>query len=175
MFRGGLVSWCFEPIQPHRANWGQVLCESSITDLVGWVLLYIHRNCRLIRDGGPGWLPRLSHSSWALTVTGGMFGFLYLLDAVVIIMMMIVIHYYFLVATKRMFCCDKCMLVGTKLLSQQNYVCRDKNILSYICHNKRCVRNDQSFFATKMVLMAAPANDSELLQPCQHGHAASCL
>ena len=96
MFRGGLVSWCFKPIQPHRANWGQVLFE-SITDLVGWVLLYIHRNHRLIRDRGPGWLPRLSHSSWALTVTERMFGFLYLLDAVVIIMMMIVIHYYFLV------------------------------------------------------------------------------
>ena len=32
-----------------------------------------------------------------MTVTEGMFGFLYLLDAVVITMMMIVIHYYFLV------------------------------------------------------------------------------
>ena len=30
------------------------------------VLLYIHRNQRLIRDGSPGRPPRLSHSSWAL-------------------------------------------------------------------------------------------------------------
>ena len=29
------------------------------------VLLYVHRNHRLIRDGSPGWPPRLSHSSWA--------------------------------------------------------------------------------------------------------------
>ena len=27
------------------------------------VLLYVHRNRRLIRDGSPGRLPRLSHSS----------------------------------------------------------------------------------------------------------------
>ena len=33
--------------------------------IVGWVLLYVHRNCRLIRDGSPGRPPRLSHSSWA--------------------------------------------------------------------------------------------------------------
>ena len=32
------------------------------------VLLYVHRNRRLIRDGSPGRLPRLSHSSWALLV-----------------------------------------------------------------------------------------------------------
>ena len=30
------------------------------------VLLYVHGNHRLIRDGSPGWPPRLSHSSWAL-------------------------------------------------------------------------------------------------------------
>ena len=30
------------------------------------VLLYVLRNCRLIRDGSPGRPPRLSHSSWAL-------------------------------------------------------------------------------------------------------------
>ena len=35
--------------------------------LVGWVLLYVHRNRRLFRDGRPGRPPRLSHSSWALT------------------------------------------------------------------------------------------------------------
>ena len=37
------------------------------TRQVGWVLLYVHRNRRLIRDGSPGRPPRLSHSSWALT------------------------------------------------------------------------------------------------------------
>ena len=34
--------------------------------LVGWVLLYVHRNRRLIRDGSPGRPPWLSHSSWYL-------------------------------------------------------------------------------------------------------------
>ena len=33
---------------------------------VGWVLLYVHRNRMLFRDGSPGRPPRLSHSSWAL-------------------------------------------------------------------------------------------------------------
>ena len=32
----------------------------------GWVLLYVHRNRRIIRDGSPGRPLRLSHSSWAL-------------------------------------------------------------------------------------------------------------
>ena len=30
------------------------------------MLLYVHRNRRLIRDGSPGRPPRLSHGSWAL-------------------------------------------------------------------------------------------------------------
>ena len=30
------------------------------------VLIYIHRNCRFIRDGSPGRPPCLSHSSWVL-------------------------------------------------------------------------------------------------------------
>ena len=34
--------------------------------LIGWGLLYVHRNRRLIRDGSPRRPPRLSHSSWAL-------------------------------------------------------------------------------------------------------------
>ena len=34
--------------------------------LVGWVLLYVHKNRRLIRNGSPGRPPRLSHSSWTL-------------------------------------------------------------------------------------------------------------
>ena len=31
--------------------------------VLGWVLLYVHRNRRLIRDGSPGRPPRFSHSS----------------------------------------------------------------------------------------------------------------
>ena len=31
------------------------------------VLLYVHRNRRLIRDGSPGRPPRLPHSSWVLS------------------------------------------------------------------------------------------------------------
>ena len=34
------------------------------------VLLYIHGNCRFIRDGSPGCPPQLSHSSWALWCEG---------------------------------------------------------------------------------------------------------
>ena len=37
-----------------------------VETLHGWVLLYVHRNRRLIRDWSPGRPPRLSHSSWAL-------------------------------------------------------------------------------------------------------------
>jgi len=33
-----------------------------------WVLLYVHRNHRFIRDGSPGWPHQLSHSSWALRI-----------------------------------------------------------------------------------------------------------
>ena len=32
------------------------------------VLLYVHRNRRLIRDGSPGRPPRLSHGSWARVI-----------------------------------------------------------------------------------------------------------
>ena len=32
----------------------------------GWVLLYVHKNCRLMRDGSLGRPPQLSHSSWPL-------------------------------------------------------------------------------------------------------------
>ena len=40
--------------------------KRACTELVK-VLLYVHRNRRLIRDGSPGRPPRLSHSSWALS------------------------------------------------------------------------------------------------------------
>ena len=49
------------------------------SELVGWVLLYVHRNRRLIRDRSPGWPPRLSHSSravsseWVIVAFYGMF------------------------------------------------------------------------------------------------------
>ena len=33
------------------------------------VLLYVHRNRRLIRDGSPGGPPRLSYSTWTLMIT----------------------------------------------------------------------------------------------------------
>ena len=38
----------------------------SLIAWYGWVLLYIHRNRRLIRDRSPGRPPRLSHSSCTL-------------------------------------------------------------------------------------------------------------
>ena len=38
--------------------------------LIVEVLLYVHRNRRFIRDVSPGCSPRLSHSSWALSVLG---------------------------------------------------------------------------------------------------------
>ena len=45
-----------------------IYCDTffDLVALVGWVLLYVHRNRRLIRDGSPGRPPRLSHSAWAL-------------------------------------------------------------------------------------------------------------
>jgi len=44
------------------------ILNHQYTDIaVGWVLIYVHRHCRLIRDGSPRRPPRLSHSYWALT------------------------------------------------------------------------------------------------------------
>ena len=37
--------------------------RSERADWLVEVLLYVQRNCRLIRDGSPGRPPRLSHSS----------------------------------------------------------------------------------------------------------------
>ena len=37
----------------------ELLCVDDVVE----VLLYVHRNRRLIRDGSPGRPPRLSHSS----------------------------------------------------------------------------------------------------------------
>ena len=53
------------------------------------------------------------------------------------------------------FCCDKHNFVATKVLSWQKYACCDKKPLSqqnYVC----C---DKTFVTTKMILVAAPAND----------------
>ena len=44
----------------HDGNLTFTQVLSSVDDEV---LLYVHRNCRLIRDGSPGRPPRLSHSS----------------------------------------------------------------------------------------------------------------
>ena len=85
------------------------------------------------------------------------------------------------VMTKDMFChdkhvcCNKSMLIVTKLLFWQNYVWHQKHnfwgtkLLSreaYLCRNKRCVCRDETrvchnktLVATKMILVAAPAND----------------
>ena len=48
------------------------------------------------------------------------------------------------------FCSEKCMLVATN-----TYICRDKHIFSRkkLCHDKHI------FVATKIILVAAPAND----------------
>ena len=55
------------------------------------------------------------------------------------------------VVTKHIFCCDKSMLVATKVtklcLSRERFCC------------------DKTFVATKMILGAAPANDNRLESP----------
>ena len=66
------------------------------------------------------------------------------------------------VMTKHVFYCDKCMLVMTKLLLQQNDVCLSKHTFvmtkDVFCHDKTVV-------VTKMTLVAAPAHDRRA--PCQ--------
>ena len=42
--------------------------KSLASNLLVEVLLYVHRNRRLIRDGSSGRPPRFSHSSWALSI-----------------------------------------------------------------------------------------------------------
>ena len=48
-----------------------------ISNQFGWVLLYVHRNRRLVRDGSPGRPPRLSHSSRALFLTNQPWTYIY--------------------------------------------------------------------------------------------------
>ena len=56
-------------------------------------------------------------------------------------------------------CRDKSMLAATKHLSRQNYVCRDKIILSRqiqtrVCHDKRFVATKDVFCRDKSKLVA---------------------
>ena len=76
--------WRVRQIQPFRSwlslhsAWLRLLtlkptfvCRPRMSErqsmVVGWVLLHVHRNRRLFRDGSPGRPRRLSHGSWALT------------------------------------------------------------------------------------------------------------
>ena len=85
---------------------------------------------------------------------------------------------------------DKSMLVVMKVLSRKNYVCRDKTfVTTYICRDKHnfgsilLSRQKTCFvatnaFATKMILVAAPANDRDagkcLSNLVLETHACSC-
>ena len=51
----------------------ELCCKPVVVE----ILLYVHRNRRLIRDGSPGRPPRLSHSSWAVSVHSGMSRFVH--------------------------------------------------------------------------------------------------
>ena len=50
---------------PCRLSCTKTIHFQQLCDVVE-VLLYVHRNRRLIRDRSPGCPPQLSHSSWAL-------------------------------------------------------------------------------------------------------------
>ena len=66
-----------------------------------------------------------------------------------------------LLSRKTYFCRDKHILVATKLLLRQAYFCRDKSMLiatNLILSRQKFCR-DKSFVATKMILVAAAAND----------------
>ena len=84
--------------------------------------------------------------------------------------------------TKHVFCRDRSILVTTKRLSQQTRVCYDKDSWRQkLCHDKHtfvetkdvfCLEkhmfvatNDKTFVPTKIILVAAPANDSGHAQP----------
>ena len=69
------------------------------------------------------------------------------------------------VMTNHAFCCDKSMLVATKVLSRQNIFGTTKQ--ACFCCDKRCVLSWQTgvccdkymFVMTKIILVAVPAND----------------
>ena len=52
-----------EKSRSRRTAWNVTVTHPRGDDDDDTVLLYVHRNRRLIRDGSPGRLPRLSHSS----------------------------------------------------------------------------------------------------------------
>ena len=73
------------------------------------------------------------------------------------------------------------MLVGTKLLSQQIRVCRDKQTFvatkDVFCRDKHMFdTQSKTFVATKIMLVAAPANDSLSREPLgsRHDFIVSC-
>ena len=85
------------------------------------------------------------------------------------------IYKHVFVATKYVFCRDKSMLGATKLLSRENYVCRRETRVAFVTTSilllrqktcfvatKLCLSRQihVCFIATKMILVAAPANDS---------------
>ena len=57
----------------------------------------------------------------------------------------------------KIFCCDKHNSVATKLLSWQAYFCRGKRC---VLSQQTRVCRDKTFVMTKMILVAAPANDN---------------
>ena len=67
------------------------------------------------------------------------------------------------VTTKHIFCRDESLLVATKLLSLQNYVCCDKYLSWQTFCRDKCSVAPHIFVATKIILVADPANDSSLL------------
>ena len=107
-------------------------------------------------------------------------------------------HNYTFCRDKHVFCHDKNMLVATKRLSWQTYICRDKYVQTQnLCRDKYLLRQkkkkknvtnvlwrqayicrDKSFVAIKMILVAAPVNDrNQATSRCQSevGPMHSCL
>ena len=60
-------------------------------------------------------------------------------------------------SSKQKFCLDKHTFVGTK-----DVFCRDKNVFvaTKVCLSRQNLCHDKRFVATKMIFVAAPANDS---------------
>ena len=76
-------------------------------------------------------------------------------------------------ATKHVFRRDKSMFVATKLLSGQNYVSRDKTfVANFFCRDlhsfvaTKDVCHKHVFVATKIILVAAPANHRHRADKC---------
>ena len=73
-FEHSFLTHCLEgantiltPLATQRAKITHTKLSTLLLYMVGWVLLYVHRNRRLIRDGSPERPPRLSHIFWALS------------------------------------------------------------------------------------------------------------